>query len=270
MSIRLRDVRGSCYDKILMTLKAYLDDSGKLSDPNEKAAVVGGCIATVDEWSKLEPEWWQVIHEYEVTEFHAVDFAHFRGDFTGWTEDKRRTFLNRLMEIMQRHLYNPSKPIGAFLPLSQFRDLPPEKQSEWGGDPYFVCLEHCIRLAAVHAQDLYKPPENVEIFCDEQPKFEGIANRVYRACEEYLPNGIGGRLSGFAFGKSIKWAGLQVADFVAYEGLQLQRKRITGKLDIDKIRWSLNRLMVFQCEFEYFSDRKKLSKRSPLINYSQR
>lgn len=266
----MRDGRGSCVERIIMTLRAYLDDSGKLADPIETVTIVGGCIATVEEWDELEKEWWSVISAYDVKEFHAVDFAHSKGDFLDWPEDKRRAFLGALVEIMRRNLRNPSKPIGGLLPLSQFRNLSSERQAEWGDDPYFVCLQQCIQQAAVHAQDLYVTPENVEIYCDEQPTFEGIAKRVYGACKQYLPNGMGDRLCRFAFGASKKWAGLQVADLVAYEGLQMRRDMVAGlgELLIDKPRWPLGELFAaFQCEFEYYTA-QKLWEREPLIDYS--
>lgn len=251
-----------------MVLKAYFDDSGKLGDPYETAAVVGGIIATVDEWDKLEPEWWAVLCAFKVKEFHSVDFAHRKEDFRGWQEEKRREFLSQLTSIMDRHLLNPSKPIGGLLPLSQFQSLPKDKQAEWGGDPYFVCLQHSIQLAAVHAQDLYIPPGDLEIFCDEQPKFESIAKRVYRACQFYLPNGMGERLGGFAFGNSKKVAGLQVADLVAYEALQLRRDMIAEKDDlVGTIRWPLAQLMKMQVEFEFFTA-EKLWEQVPLTNYT--
>lgn len=253
-----------------MVLKAYFDDSGKLGDPVETAAVVGGVIASADEWDKLEPEWWAVLCAFKVKEFHSVDFAHSRGDFLGWSkeEEKRREFLGRLTSIIDRHLHNPSKPIGTLLPLLQFQMLPKDKQTEWGDDPYFVCLQHSIQLAAVHAQDLYIPPSDLEIFCDEQPKFQPIAERVYKACRSYLPSGIGERLGGFTFGNSKKWAGLQVADLVAYEALQLRRDMIAEKDDlVGTIRWPLTQLMKMQVEFEFFTA-QKLWEHEPLTNYT--
>ena len=266
--IPLRQIRGSCYDKLLMTLKAYFDDSGKLNDPVETVVIVGGFIATANEWDELEPEWWEVLKKHNIKEFHAVDFAQSRGDFLRWPENKRQTFLGELAAILSRCMRNPSKPIAALLPITEFNNLEIQEQVKWGSDPYFVCLEHCITLAAVHSINLYPSSGNVEIFCDEQPKFEGIANRVYRACQEKLPNGMGDRLSGFSFGKSEKWIGLQVADFVAYECLQLRRDMFAGKDNlVDKTRWPLNRLLAFNCEFEFYAA-QHLWEISPLTDYS--
>jgi hypothetical protein len=73
-------------------VRAYLDDSGKLDDPNTEVIVVAGCIAKVEDWEKFDPEWLRVLKDFGVREFHLKDLAHRKGDFKGWDESRRKAF----------------------------------------------------------------------------------------------------------------------------------------------------------------------------------
>ena len=252
-----------------MPLKAYFDGSGEPTDPIERATIIGGCIATVEEWDALEPRWYTILKKFRVTEFKAAACNCRDGEFKGWLECKRRSFLQQLADVINTTIKMPSKPIAALLPLAQFQSLPQDKQKAWGNNPYFVCLQDCITFSAKHAHELYIPHESVSIFCDEEPEeVEVIAQRVHKACRKHLPNNLGERIGAFSYEKSHKWAGLQVADFVAYECLKLRRDMIDQKDDlIDKTRWGLNQLLKLQCEFEYYRE-QHLWERKPLIDYS--
>jgi hypothetical protein len=260
------DVRGSCFDRIIMTLHAYLDDSGHYDDPNEIACIVGGFIASVGEWNSLEKEWFEALSVHNVTEFHSVDIEHGQEDFRGWTKRQREDFVSDMLAVILKHLKAPSKPIGSLLPKNQFSSLEREKQHEWGGDPYFVCLQDAIESAVTHTCELYGPTESIIIMCDQQPNFQTIAERVYKACRANFTHG--GQLSGFGFYPSDKYAGLQVADLVAYEALKLRREMDTGNDNlVDELRPTMDRLMSFQSDFEFYTV-QKLWEREPLINYS--
>lgn len=191
------------FENVIMALRAYFDDSGHYTKNDETACIVGGFIARVEEWDFLESDWLKVVREYKVEEFHASALQSFAYCYKDWDENKRRVFFQDLVGVLKKHLLNPSKPLAALLPISQFKYLSADRKSQWGGDPYFVCLQDVIESAVIHASELYGPDERVAIICDQQsPKFTRIAERVYRACQKSLPNGSS--LSTFGFCESRK------------------------------------------------------------------
>jgi len=225
--------------RLIVMLRAFLDDSGKAGDPSETAVVVAGAIADVDNWDLLDKEWKTVLRAFNVSELHMVHFSHYKGDFKGWDERKRRSFLGKLCSIADKYIL---KPIGAMIPLEQFKILSKKKKSEWLNDPYFVCLQDVVEITTRIAKELFDPPEHIQIICDEQLGFEAKANSVYRACKKYLENGD--RLISFGHASSEHYPGLQVADLVAYEALQIRRDmEDPSKNVIDDMRWPMTQLL---------------------------
>ena len=266
--VPLRHTRPSSCIKIIMTLRAYLDDSGKQHDPVGSVAVVGGMIATVEEWDKLEPEWFAIVCNYGIKEFKAADFEHSRNDFEGWSKEKKDKLHSQLTETIKRNVHAPCKPIGALLPKIKFQCLTAEEQAACGNDSYFLCLQDSIQLAAIHALELYREPENIVIHCDEQPESKTIAERVYYGCKEHFPAKWAERLSGFGMYDSRKTPGLQVADLVAYECNRLQSDILAGNNVIDKLRATANWLMKYQWDFEHYT-LINLKDKKPLIHYGR-
>lgn len=86
-----------------MALWAYFDEGGHPSDSRVLAFSMGGCITTCENWLALDAQWRQTLAEANVTWFHMADFAHFRGEFLGWTEEQRRRLLGRLLDIIDEN-----------------------------------------------------------------------------------------------------------------------------------------------------------------------
>lgn len=82
-----------------MVLKFYLDESGKLGDPQHTATAVAGAIGRLNQWDKFEPEWMRVLNEFYVGEFHMKYLAHKKMDFHGWDEDQRIRFFKRSLPL---------------------------------------------------------------------------------------------------------------------------------------------------------------------------
>ena len=186
-------------------IKGYFDDSGKWLDPTETVVVVAGAIADLDQWEIFDAKWKLVLKEFKVSEIHMKHFAHSRGEFRRWDESKRQDFIGRLLRLAETHI---RKPIGALLPKDKWEELSHELKQKWLGDPYFLCLWDTIGMSVDVAAELYD--QDLEIICDVQPKFQGKAEQVYRACKKYLLNRK--RLKNFTFASSKDFPGLQLAD----------------------------------------------------------
>ena len=234
---------------LVVMLRAYFDDSGKFNDPQETAVVVAGGIAEVEQWVGFDLEWKRTLDKFNVSEFHMSHLAHFKGEYTGWAENKRKGFLRALCQIVDKYI---RKPIGGLVPKDAFQSLSPERRAQWMNDPYFVCLQDAMRLAGNMAHELFVPAESVHIICDQQPGFEAKANRVYRACQKQLEHGD--RLVQFGFGDSKDYPGLQLADLIAYEALHVVRDILDPKKnEIDNMRWPMTQLFKKQVDFEFHS-----------------
>jgi hypothetical protein len=114
------------------------------------------------------------------------------------------------------------------------------------------------------ATELYDPPEELEIVCDVQPKFMGRAEQVYCARKKCLLHGQ--QMKTFTFASSRDFPGLQFADLIAYEALQLQRDRLAGTLNIDKFRWPGEQIIdKFMADFEFYSLNRLVDRKPPKI-----
>jgi hypothetical protein len=103
-----------------MAFFTYLDTSGSGLDPNVKAISVGGFIAHETQWAEFEKEWPATLARFGIKEFHMKDFAHSKGEFREWKDDKTRrdAFMEAITDVINRHT---AHPVGATLPLDAFK-----------------------------------------------------------------------------------------------------------------------------------------------------
>jgi hypothetical protein len=82
----------------------YCDASGNEREP---ITVVGGVLATVQDWIAFRPQWNEALAIDGIKVFHANDYAHSQGEFAhGWkgNEARRRAFAGRLLEVLPKRL----------------------------------------------------------------------------------------------------------------------------------------------------------------------
>jgi hypothetical protein len=65
---------------------AYYDDSGTSHDT--LAVVVGGFLATDEQWRYFERNWNQTLQRFGISLFHMKDFAHSVGEFSKFKAQK--------------------------------------------------------------------------------------------------------------------------------------------------------------------------------------
>jgi hypothetical protein len=94
----------------------YYDESGTRRDPNTPAVVVAGLVASDQQWSKIVGEWETVLRDEGVARFHMRDFAHSKGEFKGWPEDRRLSFIRQLVATMKK----VNKLFGVVVPICDF------------------------------------------------------------------------------------------------------------------------------------------------------
>lgn len=220
--------------QLVLTLRAYFDESGHSDDPGISYVSMGGGIATLKSWERCETEWAEVLRQFDVRQLHMRDFAHSRDEFSDWTEERRREFLSRLMLIIDRDVMNY---VAAAVRPAAINDLPKQERTSLG-DVYWGCLAYCVRSVATFAEG-FPSEEKVEIVFSEQPEFGGRALEVYYNCKAILSNGH--RLGAAAFASPSDVPALQVADLIAYEFRHYLANQITR--GPDNYRWPLRQLL---------------------------
>jgi hypothetical protein len=240
--------------EVILVLRAYLDESGKLKNPGETASAIGGCIASANQWTAFEGQWLNVLRmpQFNIKQLHMNNLESSTGEFVGWDDEKKDVFLDLLLDVMKNHTI---KYLGAVVPLTSFNELDSVSKIKLC-DPYFICLEDSILFAAEVAKDLFDPPEYVEIICDRNAQFQAKALKSYAACESHPA--VGDRLAMIGFGRMDRILPLQAADLVAYELLQAGRMILDhGQNIIDNSRRCLARLIADknpEFHFNYSTD----------------
>jgi hypothetical protein len=97
------DLSGVWGEVLLMMLRAVFDAGG--TDHDQPCLVVAGFISSADDWEKFDAMWKARLAADGIDHFHMVDFAHFKGQFEGWTEERRQSILGDLVDIIHAHAY---------------------------------------------------------------------------------------------------------------------------------------------------------------------
>lgn len=193
-----------------MAIRAYFDESGTWDDPGVEAVAIGGCVASAAAWARFETDWKGVLGTYDVSRLHMRELSFGRGQFAGWTRERRESFLQELLALLRR---DASAFVGAAIAARDFEALAPEHQIRLR-DPYFACFQACVRDAA--AQLAVEPDGTVlELVFDDHPSFRGAVLDLYEWLKRTLTRGQ--QLGGLSFASSIVTPQIQVADLMAYE-----------------------------------------------------
>jgi hypothetical protein len=218
-------------DSEIAMLWAYFDESGE-HEPETgrlKQLTIGGWIASGEEWTRFSKEWRSVLERAGISAFHMRDFAHSKGDFRDWTEEKRRAVLNQLLETIARNVM-----VGLGF-TSRVVDAEPSMQFPNAYESALVsCLLHVAGLSA-------RSERKVSVVFARHEEFRGA--RIQRFFD--IVNFGGAQLATFAVSDPRNVEPLQAADIVAYE---LQRFNRDGTE-----RYPLCRLQELGCRIDITS-----------------
>ena len=90
-------------DRLYMAMKGFFDESGT-HGADSPVVIVGGFIATIEQWDAYEHDLKALLDEYRVKKFHAKDLRGRKGDFKGWPTQRRATFTSRFLRLADDHL----------------------------------------------------------------------------------------------------------------------------------------------------------------------
>lgn len=232
-------------------LTAYFDESGHSKDPKLRFCGMGGLIADSSAWETLSDIWRAALKDAGVTgPFHMRHYAHRRGEFKGWTEERRQALFGRLVDAI---VTIDAVPTGCVVSLDDF-NAAPDFLKKFYREPYFMAFQMVTRGAALQALPKTIPfePETVAMVFAEQLEYgattsgseaqerqAGAAQQLWIAMKNMTT--YGQWMSSFSTDSPDKVPALQAADLFAYE-LTKEFENLVNRPE-DDMRWALRRIL---------------------------
>ena len=234
-----------------------MDESGKYDDPNNCTVSVCGVVSSLEKWTAFEKAWKNVLDHYKISWFHMREFAHFKGEFSGWEDYKRREFINALVDVMHKDVIGC---IAATMSKYHFDGLTAQQRLAIGNDPYYLCFLACIIRSAETVLHLASE-ETVEVIFADNPNFKGKAGEFWQRVKgQDSPESIRKRLGNITLDAEPRDVlPLQAADLVAYE-INHHLTEIYKEKRWPEGRWPFNQLKGKMLFIEVF-DKKTLHER---------
>lgn len=201
--------------KYMLMLSAYMDETGHAADERQKYVGIAGLMAPAANWERFERKWKEALAlpYIGLPYFHMKDFANRKKFYVGWSEEKRRKVLGKLLTVIETA--HPL-PVGSIVPLKYWRALAPEYKTVFM-DPYFLCFQGNMS-ACTSFLDVGRAPqeERVALVFSEQVEFRHKALKFYERAKDMA---IFTRRMARppSFGDMRELVQLQAADVVAYE-----------------------------------------------------
>ena len=237
-------------------LRAFFDESGHSTDKKGLVVSIGGSVYR--DTVTFDDEWKSMLAHFNISQLHMRDFAHFRREFSGWTEPRQRELLGCALPIMSRHALTH---VGVTIVMSEYQMLT-ESERDSLLDPYYLAAQTVIRGAGLVAWNLR---ESVELIFADHPQFRRIKD-LYKACREFLD--VGHHLAPDVHVASPQEErALQAADIVAYELTLEWRKSIESIGGPEhNSRWPMRQLLDHDRLFECLTYEQLKERFSPIPN----
>mgnify|MGYP001577752440 CR=1 FL=1 len=135
---------------IVLEVRGYFDESGVHSTSD--VTIVAGFLNTPAQWDEFSTQWSKALNDWNLGQFHMTDFANQVPPFADWKEDKRRSLLQRLLDII---VNTAGVSIGFAIPNRAFGQLVSEAVKNYVSGPYGMAAQ----LLFMNAPDFITPPE---------------------------------------------------------------------------------------------------------------
>jgi hypothetical protein len=215
-------------------ITGYVDESGHSAET--PFVSMAAFVAQADVWREFDAQWNAALETSGAPYLHMRELAHFRGAFSGWSEDRRRGLIAAAVEAINVHRL---VAVGAAISVQAFRALPAEAQ-EGFRDPFFCCLQEMAYGLVRCADD--PPRVRCKAVFSQQNEFRPTAERLWQDLRQRP--GFAERLGDIEFANMRTSPGLQAADLLAYELRHFYHLR--AKQPGCKPRWPFEQIVAFQ------------------------
>jgi hypothetical protein len=186
---------------VIVVLWAYVDDSNIHDRITGKATTIGhgGGIASFERWQSLERQWKAAVDDEAAHPFHMTDFETNNQQFRGWSIERHKAFLDRLLEIIDQHV---ECFVGYSVPATPRKAFADTHKASIGRMLYY-----CGEMAKAHGKG------GIHLVFAHHPEVKtgGLAaflDTAWRAFPE---------IASFTGAKPADCYALQAADLLAYE-----------------------------------------------------
>ena len=172
--------------RLLLMLKAYIDDSGVGQPP---ISILAGWVAQGEKWAVFSDEWQQALEMRPRLAYFKMSEAHsFSGEFNGWTIESRNERVRFLISIIER-----CGPLGISVALP-YADHQRLQQEQWYKDfelpksPYPMLFFGLISVLTRYYYQIGSR-EKVDFIFDDQPEQMEKVMLAYRSLLAIVPPG---------------------------------------------------------------------------------
>lgn len=214
-------------DKVTAMFAAYLDESA--DQYAKKIFAVGAFLGRSESWAKVEWRWKELLKEYGLEYYRAVEAEHARGQFnklpyrTASHEDLSFEQKEMLRNIRRKFLALATNGtlaglvIGVDMVDFEAVTSEPAVLEKFGATPYYFCY-HMAMLTAVEAiKTELRSKELVAFICDQNQQFSSHLLKVHSEFCDKNPD-FRNQIGSLSFDDKRRFIGLQLADTLVYEG----------------------------------------------------
>jgi hypothetical protein len=198
-----------------MHFSARLDETG--TDGRSPYTLVGGAVATLDQWQKLEASWDRMLATHKVSAFHTQEFDAHDDDFEGWGPLKRKRFAERQAKICNR---NTLFRIFVAVEDEAHSDVKQKMRGISGfraDSNYGLCLRYLMFLACETIKTRIAADFRLTLMVEDGPWAAGAADvytRVSHMTGKWKPARHAHYLDGFAIEPKGRTRTLEAADYL--------------------------------------------------------
>jgi hypothetical protein len=210
-------------ERAFVIVTVYIDESGT---HDSGVTILGGWVARLGQWATFDPKWNKLLKRNGLTYFHSRKMRHTKGQFRGWTREKKHAFIQAAAELGLKSLefgFTIALPdaayeqhyVGGLRP----REIPLDSR-------YGLCFRYCLSLIPGFAKDAFRGKElDINFVLESGHVNAGDAERIFNLVKKQgLTNSneidIVKMLNTISFADKERYPGLQVADVNAYSAFQ--------------------------------------------------
>lgn len=199
----------------MVIFSARLDETG--TDGKSPYIVIGGAVATVDQWDKLDAVWDRLLTRSKVSAYHWKEFNDRKGDFAGWSDFKCKRFVEAQEKIIKT---NTLFRVSVGLEDVVHADIKKRMKGVKGfrtESSYSLCLRYlmfqtCEQLAKLD------PDCQLTILLEDGPWASGATETYHRVAAmtgKWKPAKHAHRLAGIGVAPKGESFSLEAADYLA-------------------------------------------------------
>jgi hypothetical protein len=201
-------------DALFVIFTAYFDESD--THGPEPTVIMGGFLGHAYQWRAFNRDLDRIRAEFGFRVFHAKEFKHKSGDFSGWDDEKCRRLLDCLANLVHRRL---TEGVTVDLPrkryLNEYRasSFPAKMQPD---SQYGLCFRVCLGhfLQVIGARGGKRPILHIVI--EAGHKNVGDTQRVFNELRKWMARQRSYVLGTMKIAQKCESNELMVADFLAH------------------------------------------------------